>query len=69
MLPAAIVDSTIAAPEPKLKAGDILRTDKSQGAELLLMVNGMPKFRAKPGTYKGRKAVSLTRFAQPQERI
>ena len=53
----------------ELKPGDILKTDKSSGSELLVTVNGKPKFRGKPGIYKGLKAVELVRLALPQERI
>lgn len=52
-----------------LKPGDIIKTDKASDSELLLTVNGRSKFRGKPGVYKGRKAVVLSRFALPQERI
>lgn len=53
----------------RLKPGDVLQTSKPSNGELLVMVNRQPKFRAKPGTYKGHKAVELTRLALPQERI
>jgi len=53
----------------QLKPGDVLSTDKPSTGELLVMVNGKPKFRAKPGIYRGVKAVELVRLALPQERI
>ena len=52
-----------------LKPGDLLRTDKSSASDILITVNGQSKFRGKPGLHKGHKAVGLTRFALPQERI
>ncbi len=69
-LTAHLAESSISLDELMgLKAGDILKTDKSADSDLLVTVNGQPKFRGKPGVYKGHKAVSLTRFALPQERI
>jgi flagellar motor switch protein FliM len=53
----------------KLKPGDVLQTDKAATGELLLVINGQAKFRAKPGVYRGHKAAELTRLALPQERI
>jgi flagellar motor switch protein FliM len=53
----------------RLKPGDVIKTDKPSGNDLLVTVNGQPKFRGKPGLYKGHKALRLTRFAPPQERI
>ncbi|NLX60752.1 MAG: flagellar motor switch protein FliM [Phycisphaerae bacterium] len=53
----------------QLKPGDVIKTDKPSNKDLLITVNGQPKFRGKPGLYKGHKALRLTRFALPQERI
>ena len=69
-LTAYLAETTISLNElMQLKPDDILKTDKSSDSELLVTVNGQPKFRGKPGIYKGRKALGLTRFALPQERI
>ena len=69
-LTAYLAETTITLNElMQLKPDDILKTDKPSNSELLVTVNGQPKFRGKPGIYKGRKALGLTRFALPQERI
>ena len=69
-LTAYLAETTISLDElMHLKPDDILKTDKPSKGELLVTVNGQPKFRGKPGIYKGRKALGLTRFALPQERI
>lgn len=69
-LTAYLAETTISLDElMRLKPGDVLQTGKSSGGELLVIINDQPKFRAKPGTYKGRKAIELTRPALPQERI
>lgn len=52
-----------------LKPGDVLKTEKSASGEMLLVINGQAKFRAKPGVYRGHKAAELTCLALPQERI
>ncbi len=69
-LTAYLAETTISLDElMQLKPDDILKTEKPAKGELLVTVNGRPKFRGKPGIYKGRKALGLTRFALPQERI
>jgi len=69
-LTAYMAEATISVDElMQLKPGDVLKTNKSSSSDLLITVNGRPKFRGKPGIYKGHKALSLTRFALPQERI
>ena len=42
-----------------LRVGDIITTEKDTRNPLLVTVEGVPKFRAKPGAYKGRKAVCV----------
>ena len=69
-LTAYLAETTITLSElMQLKPGDILKTDKSANSDLQITVNGQPKFRGKPGVYKEHKALGLTRFALPQERI
>jgi flagellar motor switch protein FliM len=47
----------------------VLQTEKSVNTDMLVCVEGVPKFRGKPGTIKGHKAVQLTRHCSPRERI
>ena len=43
-----------------LRVGDIITTEKdTEQSALLVSVEGVPKFRAKVGAYKGRKAVCV----------
>ncbi|MFW5857328.1 MAG: flagellar motor switch protein FliM [Planctomycetota bacterium] len=42
-----------------LKPGDVLRTQKSAKAPLLIKVNGKPKFLGSPGVFKGQKAMKI----------
>jgi flagellar motor switch protein FliM len=67
---AYLAETTITLSElMALKPGDVLQTDKPASGNLLLTVNKQPKFRAKPGIFRGHKAAELTRLALPQERI
>jgi flagellar motor switch protein FliM len=51
-----------------LRVGDIITTEKDIRHSLLVSVEGVPKFRAKPGAYKGRKAVCVDdRLDSPAE--
>jgi flagellar motor switch protein FliM len=51
-----------------LRVGDIITTEKDTHNPLLVTVEGVPKFRAKPGAYKGRKAVCVDdRLESPSE--
>ncbi|NIA21155.1 MAG: flagellar motor switch protein FliM [Anaerolineaceae bacterium] len=69
-LTAYLAETTISLSElMQLKPGDVLKTDKPANGDLQITVNGQAKFRGKPGVYKGHKALGLTRFALPQERI
>jgi len=52
-----------------LKPGDVIPTDKNVNSDLLVCVEGVPKFRAKPGQFKGHKAVQLTRHCSPRQRV
>jgi flagellar motor switch protein FliM len=40
-----------------LRVGDIITTEKDKNSPLILSVEGIPKFRARPGAFKGHKAV------------
>jgi flagellar motor switch protein FliM len=42
-----------------LRVGDIITTDKDMNEPLEIQVEGIPKFRAKPGAFKGRKAIQI----------
>jgi len=42
-----------------LRVGDIITTDKDMREPLLVSVEGVPKFRAYPGAFKGRKAIRI----------
>ena len=42
-----------------LRVGDIITTEKDVHAHLDVTVEGVSKFRAEPGIYKGRKAIEL----------
>jgi flagellar motor switch protein FliM len=42
-----------------LRVGDIITTSKDVHSPLVLFVEGVPKFHAKPGAFKGRKAILI----------
>jgi flagellar motor switch protein FliM len=42
-----------------LRVGDIITTDKDMHEPLVICVEGVPKFRAHPGAFKGRKAIRI----------
>lgn len=42
-----------------LRVGDIITTEKDMRSPLIVSVEGVPKFRAHPGAFKGRKAVRI----------
>jgi len=52
-----------------LEPGDVIQTEKSASSDVLLCIEGRPKFRAKPGKHKRSKAVLITRKAKPNEKI
>ncbi len=43
-----------------LRVGDIIASEKDVHQPLVVFVEGRPKFYAKPGQYKGRKAIQVT---------
>jgi flagellar motor switch protein FliM len=42
-----------------LRVGDIIATEKDVSRPLVVAVEGLPKFHAQPGAFKGRKAIQL----------
>ncbi|MBI4574941.1 MAG: flagellar motor switch protein FliM [Planctomycetes bacterium] len=50
-----------------LQVGDVIRTDKGQGDDAILVVEGRPLFRCRPGKLKGNVAVRVTRVSEPGE--
>ncbi len=49
-----------------LRVGDVIASEKDIRESLLVYVEGMPKFLAAPGKYKGRKAIQIRTGYQPQ---
>jgi len=50
-----------------LQVGDVIRTDKRTGHELILQVEGRSKFACRLGRCRGHRAILLTRQAKPDE--
>jgi flagellar motor switch protein FliM len=42
-----------------LRVGDIITTDKDVHTPISVSVEGVEKFRARPGAFKGRKAIQI----------
>lgn len=42
-----------------LRVGDIITTEQDVSSPLVIRVGGLPKFRGKPGAYRGRKAIRI----------
>ncbi len=42
-----------------LRVGDIITTSKDVDDKITVQIEGVPKFRARPGQYKGRKAIEI----------
>ena len=49
-----------------LRVGDIIASEKDIRESLVVYIQGMPKFLASPGKYKGRKAIQIKQGYQPQ---
>jgi len=47
----------------ELKAGDVLVLDSNKAVDLVLDIEGVPKFLVKPGQHHGTRAVRITRLA------
>lgn len=52
-----------------LKKGDVIILGKAAGDELLMKVDGVPKFYCLAGTHRGSQAVKITRPVQPIKNI
>jgi len=52
----------------RIEPGDIIATEKTADSDMLVCVEGRSKFRGKPGTFRGKKAVQITRASAPTER-
>ena len=53
-----------------LRVGDVITTEKDIHSPLLVLVEGVPKFRARPGALKGHKAIRVEEvIANPSEAI
>ncbi len=50
----------------KLKVGDVLTLDKDVSDYLIAMVEGVPKFKGRPGIYRGAKAFRVEGVAEKQ---
>jgi flagellar motor switch protein FliM len=48
-----------------LRVGDIIASEKDVRDSLMVYIQGMPKFLASPGKYKGRKAIQIKGGYQP----
>lgn len=48
-----------------LQVGDVITTDQEVSAPLELTVQGVPKFTARPGAYRGKKAVRIDGVIEP----
>ncbi len=51
----------------ELRVGDIITTDQDQNSALQVEVEGTPKFKASPGSFKGQKAIEVTERVEPVE--
>ncbi|MCG8584576.1 MAG: flagellar motor switch protein FliM [Pirellulales bacterium] len=51
-----------------LRVGDIIATEKDTKTPLLVSVEGVPKYHAKPGAYKGRKAVCVDERLEQEDK-
>jgi flagellar motor switch protein FliM len=52
-----------------LKVGDVLETKKLQDDNLILQIEGKPKFYVKPGKVRGKKAVNIVGITPPDAEI
>lgn len=48
-----------------LRVGDIITTEQDVSTPLVVRVGGLPKFRGRPGAYKGRKAIRIDEQPPP----
>ncbi|MCK6455374.1 MAG: flagellar motor switch protein FliM [Phycisphaerae bacterium] len=67
---AHLAEATITCSELlSLSPGDIIMTDKSAHSDLILLVEGRPKFRAQLGQHRQHRALRITRPAGPDDHI
>ncbi|HHK42325.1 MAG TPA: FliM/FliN family flagellar motor switch protein, partial [Planctomycetaceae bacterium] len=52
----------------QLRVGDIIATEHDVHAPLEVTVSGVPKFHARAGVYKGRKAIELLGVIEKEPR-
>lgn len=52
-----------------LEAGDLITTTKSAGSEVILQVEGHNKFAGRMGKLRGKRALKISRRAEPDERL
>jgi flagellar motor switch protein FliM len=52
-----------------LRVGDIITTEKDINSPLVVHVKGMPKFRARPGAYKGHKSIEVQQQIDPPPEV
>ncbi|WP_448531210.1 flagellar motor switch protein FliM [Pseudothermotoga sp.] len=50
----------------ELEVGDVIRLKSHKDEDIALHVQGKVKFLARPGTYKGYKAVKITKIVEPE---
>lgn len=50
----------------ELEVGDVIRLKSHKDEDIVVNVQGKPKFLARPGTYKGYRAVKITRIIEPE---
>ncbi len=53
----------------ELKEGDIIQTEKPANSEVIIQVEGKNKFAGRIGKFRGNRAIRITRFASPDERL
>lgn len=64
-----LADSRIATKDLiGLRVGDIITTDKDIHTPLVVCVEGVDKFHARPGEYKGRKAIRIESVQAPDDK-
>ncbi len=65
-LTATLAETTIAMKDLiELRVGDIITTEKDIHSPLMVSVQGVPKFHAAPGAFKGKKAIQVLAMLEP----
>ena len=52
-----------------LRVGDIITTEKDINSPLVVHLEGVPKFRARPGAYKGHKSIEVQQSIDPPPEV